>query len=113
MTTNYADKIVGALQRPGRIDRIIKFGSFGPKEIKRLICSTIPVEFLDAEIDWQAVATACQKYTPAFVSEVGTGAALAAVSRSDRKVTGEMLIKSANNLRGQLEACERTMGFKA
>jgi transitional endoplasmic reticulum ATPase len=112
MTTNYPDKIASSLQRPGRIDRIIYFDKFTVEDIGRLLRKVIPGELMPTDIDWNAVGKACERYTPAFVREVGNSAMLMAISEGKRMnvtrlVTQDLLVEAAAALKLQHEACSR------
>lgn len=113
MTTNQAGKIDGALQRPGRIDKIIRFGELTAPEIKRLIEMVIHPEWLDKNIDWEEIAKYCLKYPPAFVREVATNALLCMITENKEKVTQKLLGKSAQDLEAQFKACSQSsVGFR-
>src|SRR3989344_1432191 len=109
MTTNYKDKIVGGLKRPGRIDKSINFNTFEPNDIAKLLKLVIPDHFLDPNIDWQKIGSSASHFTPAFIKEIGTGATLAAISRArtgDPIVTEEILSNIIDGLQEQHKACE-------
>lgn len=107
LTTNHADKIHKAMQRPGRIDSTIKLGLLDAAGVKRLIQLSTDAQ-LEEDIDWAEVTVACEEYIPAFIAEVATRAVryvLVRVANDKAKVvigTAD-LIKAANALRPQFE----------
>ena len=113
MTTNRPDKIDGALLRPGRIDRIIKLGKLTKRDIERMITLTIDKNFLDENIKWDELAKICLSlnYPPAFVMEIAKDALLLMISENREKVTTEMLVQSAESLKGQVKSCNKPLGF--
>ncbi len=115
MTTNHIDKVTGAMQRPGRIDKVIHFGAYTVADIRRLLTLTIPAEWLDRDdVDWNAVADACEGFSPAFVAEVGKSALLLAISEAEGKtphVKESVLLEAAKDLQGQHKKALLSMGF--
>lgn len=116
MTTNYPSKIGPAMQRPGRIDRIIDLDLFTKEDIERLLKRTIAEEFLDKSINWEEVCGACEGFAPAFIRRVADSAKLMAVGRSARCgrppiVQEEDLKVSAKNLEWQNENCRKAPGI--
>ena len=111
MTTNYKDKIVGGLKRPGRIDKSINFNTFEPNDIAKLLKLVIPDHFLDPNINWGKVGNAAAHFTPAFINKgIAEGSTLAAISRAKSGqmpvVTEEILLSVAEGLQEQHKACE-------
>lgn len=112
MTANKSDKIAGGMQRPGRIDKIIPLGSTSRKDIEKFIRSNIRQEILETNIDWEKLADHCKGYPPAFLSGIATSSVLHVINNKAEKVGTELLVKAADELRKQLEACENAMGFR-
>lgn len=117
-TTNFKDKIAGAFQRPGRIDKTINFNIFTPLDTERLLKVVIPPAYVDGSIDWVKISNSTSHMTPAFIGEgTGIGATLTAISRakngSQPVVTEEILLQVADGLQDQHKACEAVeqMGF--
>ncbi|MEK7118343.1 MAG: ATP-binding protein [Patescibacteria group bacterium] len=71
MTTNHNDKLSQGICRPGRIDKVIRFGTFTASDVERLLRKIIPVNWLDTALDWSKVTSACTNFSQAFVCEVG------------------------------------------
>lgn len=112
-STNFNDKIVASLQRPGRIDKTINFGEFDAENVKELLRKTIPADLLEPTINWDEVAAACKGYPPAFVQEVGKSAALFALAENPDapRVTQGMLGDAADDLRTQYKKTCDELGF--
>lgn len=113
VTANRLEKIAPALQRPGRIDKIIQMGLLNRADIKKLICATIPEKHLDLKINWEELGNVCDRYPPAFIREIGTKALLTMVSNSEESVTQESLIAAAKDLEYQFKICESSLGFRS
>jgi len=107
MSTNFKEKIKGGLLRPGRTDEIVSFGPLGFAGLCELVQRCVGSGKLDPAIDWSEVYDASREYTPAFVKEMATSAALQAVSADVKIVTQEMLIDAARNLRFQFDETEK------
>lgn len=111
MTTNHPERISPAMQRPGRIDKIIRLEALGPEDTKRLIKISVGELAFDSIIDWTKVADACKDYPPAFIQGVAKNAALKMIGSSDTvHITENMLIEAAKDLREQFEACSKDPG---
>ncbi len=115
-TTNHIDKVNAAMQRPGRMDKIVRFNAYTAEDIMCLLKRTIPPDWFAHEgIDWNAVAKACSGYTPAFVLEVGRSAMLLAMSEVEGgalpKVRQDALIEAAHDLEAQYKKTKEAMGF--
>ena len=111
MSTVRADKIDGALQRPGRIDKIIPLGILSASDIQRSLILAIENSFLDKNINWEEVAKSCLNYPPAFIHEIATNALLCMVSEGRETITTELLVRAAKDLQSQFKACESKLGF--
>lgn len=110
MSTNYQDRIHGALQRPGRIDHIITVGKLTGDDIRRLIEQQIPFDVMDSTgINWDNITENCRDFPPAFVVEVCISAKLAMLSRGQKNVSEDMLVKAAKQLRPQFNACQKAI----
>ncbi len=112
MTANKADNIAGGLQRPGRIDAIIRLGILNAEDIERLIKVTAKENMLETNIDWREIAKHCEDYSPAFIKEIATNALLCMISKRKEKISTEMLVQAAKDLKSQADACAQSMGFK-
>lgn len=113
MSTNHKDKIVAAMQRPGRIDKVINFGAYTAEDRKNLLTKVVPLHMLDKTINWLDVGLSCEGFPPAFVKEIGRSAMLFALSENKKSpvVTTEMLIEAATGLQGQFKATSELLGF--
>lgn len=109
MTTNFKDKIAASILRPGRIDQMIEFELLMRDEIRDLIKKQIPPDRLSDDIDWDEVFSFSSTYPPAFLKGMATNAALRAVGEGKDRVTQDMLIEAAKDLRFQFEACEKAI----
>lgn len=112
MSTTRADKIYGALQRPGRIDKIINLGKLNAEDIKKMVATVIQPNLLSENIRWEEVFKYCNNYTPAFIKEIATNALLCMISQEKEKVTEEMIIKATKSLESQFQACQKSLGFQ-
>ena len=110
ITTNYPDKITAAMNRPGRIDKVIKFGELDPENLKRLVLRVAGEDKFSPDISWASVVSACKDYTPAFVEGVSKNAALEYISADAKFITEKMLVDAANDLREQFENCRKGFG---
>lgn len=111
MSANRAERIAGAMQRPGRIDKIIKMGILDAKDIERFVRKLIRPELLEETVDWGKFAEHCKGYPPAFLREISTNALLHMIGRNQQKIGTEFLIRAAEDLKDQFKACEQAMGF--
>src|SRR3989344_3608858 len=112
LTANRTEKIAPALQRPGRIDKIIHMGLLNHKEIKSLLAAIIPEKHLDQKINWEELGNVCGSYPPAFIREIGTSSLLKMISENGYLITQENLIAAAKNLECQFRVCDNPLGFK-
>ncbi len=112
LTANRTEKISGAMQRPGRIDKIIKMGILETKDMERFIKTLIRTDLLEENIDWEKVSKHCDKYPPAFLREMATNALLNMIGHNQDKIGTEFLVQAADDLKDQFKACEHAMGFK-
>lgn len=115
MTTNHNDKLSQGMCRPGRIDKVIRFGVFTAFDIERLLRKVIPADWLDPALDWSKVASACENFSQAFVCEVGKAAMLLGISENTDQsktpiVTEAALIEAATDL-GEQHEKSTGMGF--
>jgi ATP-dependent 26S proteasome regulatory subunit len=116
MTTNHDDKLSQGMCRPGRIDKVIRFGAFTASDIERLLRKVIPADWLDSALNWENVAHACKNFSQAFVCEVGKAAMLLGISENTDQskapvVTEAALIEAATDLKGQHEKSTSKIGF--
>mgnify|MGYP001576604722 CR=1 FL=1 len=116
MTTNHNDKLSQGICRPGRIDKVIRFGTFTASDVERLLRKIIPVNWLDTALDWSKVTSACTNFSQAFVCEVGKAAMLLGISENGNHdetpvVTESALIEAACDLKEQHEKSTNKMGF--
>lgn len=114
MTTNHNDKISQGMCRPGRIDKVIHFGTFTALDIERLLRKIIPTDWLGASLDWPAITNACKGFSAAFVCEVGKAAMLLAMSENPEGkpvITSDFLIEAANDLEEQHKKSNGKIGF--
>lgn len=117
MTTNHNDKISHGMCRPGRIDKVIHFGTFTSEDIERLLKKVIPSAWIAPDLDWSKVGDACKHFSQAFVCEAGKAAMLLGISENDDPsktpvVTEAALIEAAGDLKGQHEKSTAGIGFR-
>lgn len=117
LSTNYPDKISAALQRPGRIDKVIDFGNYTAEDRKKLLMARIPENNLAEDVDWKFVTETCNDFPPAFVREVADSAMLLALDGNkdgDEKTTisTELLVEAALGLQNQHKKTQEALGFK-
>ncbi len=120
MTTNNIDKVNEAMQRPGRIDKIISFNDFTAKDIERLLTLAIPPGWLGDGIDWNEIYKLCEGYSQSFVLEVGKSGMLFAVNEWRKtgregkpRVKENDLIEAARDLQAQHKKANERFGFKS
>jgi len=114
MTTNRSDRIGQGMFRPGRIDKVIRFGMFTDEDIERLLRKNIPADWLAGSLDWKAITHACKGFAPAFVCEVGKAAMLLAMSEhleGTPLLNTQILVEAACDLKEQHEKSQIKMGF--
>lgn len=105
-TTNHIEKIQKGALRPGRIDAVIEIKGLDRPGFEKLITISLGEDFLEAGIDWDAVAAAYEGFLPAFVREAAQRAQRFIIDRNHGKpgvVTTQDLILAADSLRPQLE----------
>ena len=108
MTTNYPEDISPAMQRPGRIDKVIKFGTLGAEDTKTLITLSAGEYRFDQGINWSNVVEACKDYPPAFIQAVSKNAALKFINSGLAGFISEKaLVDAALDLREQFAACRK------
>lgn len=106
MTTNYPERIIKGMLRPGRLDAVIAFTPYDTDAVEKLIGVLAPEGSLSANINWEPVHKALVNYNPAFIAEVVKRAVLYNVDRTNGDpgaLTTEDLVAAGEGLRPQFE----------
>jgi hypothetical protein len=103
-TTNHLKKIPMPMLRPGRTDALIEIGFMDRPGVERL-CKRV-ISNLAADVDFDAVFTAMEGYTPAYVREALDRTVRYSLFQHDGElgmIDTAALVGAANGLRPQLE----------
>lgn len=110
MTSNFARDIDKGLYRPGRIDAVVKVEHLDRPGFEKLIKVSLP-EGMVRGLDYDRIATACESFLPAFMTEVIARTVMYAVARLDGGLpdvlTTEDFEGAAVGVRAQLELQEK------
>lgn len=111
LTTNHPERIHKGMARPGRLDAMIEINELDQNGVEKLVRSRIPVNMLDANVDWSAVFRSSDGYKPAFVTEFADRAMRYTLARNNGDLNGHTIITSdltdaAASLRPQFEIME-------
>ncbi|MFK4187250.1 AAA family ATPase [Streptomyces sparsogenes] len=105
LTTNRKDKIHKGMLRPGRLDAVISINALDQAGVEKLIKAQVPADMLRV-IDYAAVHSAFDGFTPAFASEAISRTMRYAIAREGKKpgfLTTADFVGAAQSLRPQLE----------
>lgn len=108
MTTNNIDKIHRGFLRPGRVDAAIEIAYLDRPNVEKLVRLTIDPDKLADDVDFDALYTEVDEYTPAFIADALKRAKVHAIGRlggkhGNYKLTTEDLVGAARELRGHHE----------
>jgi hypothetical protein len=105
LTTNRVNRIEKAMIRPGRIDTMIEMGLIDEQAILGHIHAQLGKQ-VDGKLNTDALVTAADGYTPAFVVEALTKSHLYALQRTGdmkAKISSEDIEAALQNLRPQFD----------
>lgn len=106
LTTNHPERIHKGMLRPGRLDAFVTLGALDHPGVQKLCETTVGMEHLDPDLNWEKVGEAMEGYLPSFVKEAAVRAVRYAIARSSNG-SGLLLdtadfVGAAEGLRPQL-----------
>lgn len=69
MTTNHPERIHRGMVRPGRLDAVIEIAGLDAQGVVKLIRANVRPEFLEDDLDGEAIIEAATDMEPAFIKE--------------------------------------------
>lgn len=103
LTTNHIEQVNPAMLRPGRLDAVIMLGALDKKATIHFIEQNAS-KHLSGTLDADAIYTASEGYTPAFLKEAVSKAVLYSLARGEAaSVTSDDIVNALVELRPQFD----------